>query len=154
MDINYLEVIAAVVASFVVSAVWYMIFGTQLAKLNPKIYGNPGESQSLPLILVELGRNIVLSLVLLYLVTQLKTENWILDEILCHVVEPIVADEADAFKSGFELWLEVVGQAEAGRLEQWRVAFAETYSIAGRRRQEATPDARPRSRSRRPAPRR
>lgn len=70
--INYLAVIVAVILAFFASFVWYMLFSKQLAKLNPKAYGNserPGPQK----ILLELARNVILALVVFYLSSHLHS---------------------------------------------------------------------------------
>ncbi len=70
LGINYLVLIVVTVVAFVASFVWYMFFGKELVKLNPKAYGNaarPGPKT----MLVELARNVILALVIFYLTSHL-----------------------------------------------------------------------------------
>jgi len=58
-ELNYLAIAAAAVAAFILSAVWYGVFGRQLAKLNDAYAGD----QRMPAwkVLAELVRNLVVA---------------------------------------------------------------------------------------------
>jgi glycerol uptake facilitator-like aquaporin len=70
MHSSYLAIIVAVLLAFFASFVWYMLFGKQLAKLNPKVYGNMQRPEPRKMIL-EFVRNFVLALVIFYLSSNL-----------------------------------------------------------------------------------
>ena len=74
MEINFLAVIVAAVAAFILSGVWYGVFGNQLALLHPA-YADSG-SLSAKDVIVELARNLVLALVLAWLVDQIGVDDW------------------------------------------------------------------------------
>ena len=67
--INYGAVVVAVIAAFVASAIYYVIFSKQRAKLSPAARGS-SRPNSLQM-LTELVRNFVLAWVLAYLIKQL-----------------------------------------------------------------------------------
>jgi hypothetical protein len=69
-EINYLALLLAVLLSFFASFVWYMIFGKQLAKLNPRAYGNMTKPEPQKMLL-ELVRNLILALVIFHLTSHL-----------------------------------------------------------------------------------
>jgi L-asparagine transporter-like permease len=62
MEINYLAVVVATVAAFVVSSVWYGVLGSQLARLNDAY----ADSARPPvwIMLVEFARSLVVAYVL------------------------------------------------------------------------------------------
>ena len=74
MELNFLAIAVAAVAAFILSGVWYGVFGSQLAELHPA-YADSG-SPSAKDVVVELARNLVLALVLAWLVDQVGIDDW------------------------------------------------------------------------------
>ena len=74
MAINFLAVVVAAVAAFILSGIWYGLFGKQLAMLHPA-YADSG-SISARDVIVELARNLVVGLVLAWLLDQVGVEEW------------------------------------------------------------------------------
>ena len=74
MAINFLAVVVAAVAAFILSGVWYAVFGNQLARLHPA-YADSG-SISAGDVIVELARNLVVALALVWLLDQVGVEDW------------------------------------------------------------------------------
>ncbi|MET0564968.1 MAG: DUF1761 domain-containing protein [Acidimicrobiia bacterium] len=74
MELNYLAIVVAAVAAFILSAVWYGVFGGRLAELHPA-YADSG-SPSAKDAIVELGRNLVVGVVLAGLADQIGIEGW------------------------------------------------------------------------------
>jgi hypothetical protein len=62
MEINYLAVVVATVAAFVVSSVWYGLLGSQLARLSDA-YADSGRPP-VWIMLVEFARSLVVACVL------------------------------------------------------------------------------------------
>jgi hypothetical protein len=69
-DINYWAVLAAVVAAFVASSVYYILFAKQYAKLSPAAAGAADKPEPAVMI-AELARNVLLAFVIAYLVDRL-----------------------------------------------------------------------------------
>ena len=59
MDINVWEVVAATTAAFVISSLWYLAFGTQLAALSDSYAGT--ERTPVWVILVEVLRSVIVA---------------------------------------------------------------------------------------------
>ena len=59
MDINVWEVVAATTAAFVISSLWYLAFGTQLAALSDSYAGT--ERTPVWVILVEVLRSLIVA---------------------------------------------------------------------------------------------
>ena len=74
MELNFLAIAVAAVAAFILSGVWYGVFGGQLAELHPA-YADSG-SPSGKDVIVELARNLVVALVLAWLVDQIGVDDW------------------------------------------------------------------------------
>ena len=74
IDVNYLAVGVAAVAGFVVSPVWYAVFGNQLRELSPAA-ASMGKPPAWKL-LVEVGRCLVLAAVLGGLAALLEPADW------------------------------------------------------------------------------
>jgi uncharacterized protein DUF1761 len=72
-DLNYLAVLVAITAAFVLSGVWYAILGGQLASLHPA-YAEPQRTQAAT-VPVELVRNLVVALVTAVLASQVGTDD-------------------------------------------------------------------------------
>jgi len=75
MELNFLAIAVAAVAAFILSGVWYGVFGSQLAELHPA-YADSG-SPSAKDVIVELARNLMVALVLAWLVDQIGVEDWV-----------------------------------------------------------------------------
>ncbi len=75
MELNFLAIGVAAVAAFILSAVWYGVFGSQLAELHPA-YADSG-SPSAKDAIVELARNLVVAVVLAWLVDQIGVDDWV-----------------------------------------------------------------------------
>ena len=87
IEINHLPVILATIAAFVVSAVWYMIFGKILMELrgiDPARAAN--QSMSIWIILGEFLRTLVLTYVLAYFVSVLEINTWKHALMLCVIM--------------------------------------------------------------------
>lgn len=89
MELNYLAIVVASVAAFILSAVWYGVFGGSLAELHPA-YADSGPPSAKDAI-VELARNLVVATVLAGLADQIGIEGW-----------------AQAALLGFALWIGIV----------------------------------------------
>ena len=74
MELNYLAIVVAAVAAFILSAVWYGVFGGRLAELHPT-YADSG-SPSAKDAIFELGKNLVVGVVLAGLADQIGIEGW------------------------------------------------------------------------------
>lgn len=89
MELNLLAIAVAAVAAFILSGVWYGVFGGQLAELHPA-YADSGPPSAKDVI-VELARNLVVALVLAWLVDEIGLDVW-----------------AQAALLGFALWIGIV----------------------------------------------
>ena len=89
MELNYLAIVVAAVAAFILSGVWYGVFGGTLAELHPA-YADSGPPSAKDAI-VELGRNLVVAVVLAGLADQIGIDGW-----------------AQAALLGFALWIGIV----------------------------------------------
>ena len=74
MELDFLAIAVAAVAAFILSGVWYGVFGSQLAELH-LAYADSG-SPSAKDVVVELVRNLVVALVLAWLVDQIGVDDW------------------------------------------------------------------------------
>jgi hypothetical protein len=74
MEFDYLAIAIAAVAAFILSGVWYGVFGGRLARLHPA-YAEGGSLSGTDVI-VELVRNLVLAAVIAGLVTRLPVDTW------------------------------------------------------------------------------
>jgi hypothetical protein len=74
LGINYLAVVVAAVAAFVVSAAWYIGFGSELAKLSAAY----ADSQSLSTwkMLAEFVRSLIVAYMLARFALLLGVSNW------------------------------------------------------------------------------
>lgn len=78
-DLNYLAIVAAAVAVFVLSSVYYGVFGEQLAKLHPAYVTDPESGPRPPAwkMLVEVVRSLIVASVLAGLAAELGITDWI-----------------------------------------------------------------------------
>ncbi len=74
MEINYLAVVVAAVAAFVVSSVWYGVLGSQLARLNDA-YADSARPPAWKVIM-ELVRSLVVAAVLAGLAVEVGIAGW------------------------------------------------------------------------------
>jgi hypothetical protein len=74
--INYLAVLVAAIAAFIMSSVYYILFGKQWTRLNP---GAASESKRPPAwkMIVEVARGFVVAWVLARLVVLLGVVGWL-----------------------------------------------------------------------------
>jgi hypothetical protein len=75
VGLDYLAIAAAAVAAFILSGVWYSVFGERLSRLHPA-YGEGGGAPSGSDVVVELVRNLVLGTVLAGLISRLPVDTW------------------------------------------------------------------------------
>ncbi len=90
--VNYLAVVVAAVAAFVISSVWYAIFGRQLARLGSATVGMRRPPPWVPL--VEAGRSLLIAAALAGFAARLAITSWTGGVLL-----------ALAAWTGFVLWL-------------------------------------------------
>jgi Protein of unknown function (DUF1761) len=74
MELNFLAIGVAAVAAFIISGVWYGVFGRQLAELHPA-YADSRPPSARDAI-VELARNLVVAVVLAWLADQIGVADW------------------------------------------------------------------------------
>ena len=74
MELNFLAIGVAAVAAFILSGVWYGVFGRRLAELHPA-YADSGPPSARDVV-VELARNLVVAGVLAWLVYQIGVDDW------------------------------------------------------------------------------
>ena len=75
MELNYLPILVAAVAVFVVSATWYGVLGTQLAELN-YAYADSGQPPVWKM-LAEFARSLVVATVVAGLASEMGIEDWL-----------------------------------------------------------------------------
>jgi hypothetical protein len=79
-DINYLAVLVAVIAAFILSTVWYTVFGAQRAALLASASGSaqPTAGQRPPpwQLLAELARTAILALAIAWIGQQLDLDGF------------------------------------------------------------------------------
>jgi hypothetical protein len=71
-----LSIVVATVAAFVLSFVWYMLFGGRLAALSPA-YAAAGAGPSGPVVALELLRSLVVAAVLAVLAAGVGADTWL-----------------------------------------------------------------------------
>ena len=71
-----LSIVVAAVAAFVLSFVWYMVFGGRLAKLSPA-YAVADAQPAAPAAALELLRSLVLGAVLATLAAGVGADTWL-----------------------------------------------------------------------------
>ena len=71
-----LSIVVATVAAFVLSSVWYMLFGGRLAALSPA-YAAAGAGPSGPVVGLELLRSLVVAAVLAALAAGVGADTWL-----------------------------------------------------------------------------
>ena len=74
MELNFLAIGVAAVVAFILSGVWYGVFGSQLAELHAA-YADSGPPSARDA-MVELARNLVVASVLAWLVGQIGVDEW------------------------------------------------------------------------------
>jgi hypothetical protein len=74
MELNYLAIVVSAVAAFILSGVWYGVFGGSLAELHP-VYAD-SRSTSAKNVIIEVARNLVVAMVLAGLVDQIGIGGW------------------------------------------------------------------------------
>jgi hypothetical protein len=77
-ELNFWAVVTAAIAAFVLSSVWYGVFGKQLAELSPA-YDDAGSGAPRPpawKLLVEVARSTVVASVLAGLAAELDITDW------------------------------------------------------------------------------
>lgn len=74
MDLDYLAIAVAAVAAFILSGVWYAVFGGRLSRLHPAYADGGAPSGSI--VVVELVRNLVVATVTAGLISRLPVETW------------------------------------------------------------------------------
>lgn len=77
-DLNYLAIVVAAIAVFVLSSLYYGVFGEQLAKLHPAYVPDPESGPRPPAwkMLVEVVRGLVVAVVLARLTAELDIVDW------------------------------------------------------------------------------
>ncbi len=75
LGINYLAVVVAAVAAFVVSSVWYIVFGKELAKASAAFAKALQKPQPWKM-LVVIVQSLVLALVLAYFIGLIGDVGW------------------------------------------------------------------------------
>ena len=88
LKMNYLAVMAAAVAAFVGSSVWYAVFGQALAKVSPVFAELQAQKPAAWRLLAVFGGSLVLSFVVAYVVGLRENVTWV-----------------GAVGTGFLLWL-------------------------------------------------
>jgi Protein of unknown function (DUF1761) len=74
MNTNYLAVIVAAVAAFAASFVWYMIFGTELAKVSPTFAEQKPAAWKM---LVIIATSLVIAFVVAYVIRLAGDVTWL-----------------------------------------------------------------------------
>lgn len=74
MDLNYLAIVVAAVAAFVVSSVWYLVWSGRLARLSP-VYAEGGPTRAWTGA-AELARNLAVAGVAAWLVHLAGVDTW------------------------------------------------------------------------------
>jgi Protein of unknown function (DUF1761) len=74
--INVLAVVVAALAAFVASAVWYIVFGKELAKVSPAFAKGLQNRQPWKM-LVVIAQSLVLALVLAYFLGLIGNVGWL-----------------------------------------------------------------------------
>ncbi len=75
LGINFLAVVVAAVAAFVVSSVWYIVFGKELAKASAAFAEAMQKRQPWKM-LVVIAQSLVLALVLAYFIGLIGDVDW------------------------------------------------------------------------------
>jgi hypothetical protein len=73
-DVNFLAVGVATVAAFILSSLWYTVFGRQLAGLDDA-YADPGAMPAWTVV-AELVRSLVVATVLAWLAVSIDITDW------------------------------------------------------------------------------
>ncbi len=75
--INFLAVVVAAVAAFIVSSVWYIMFGKELAKVSAAFAEALQKPPQLWKMLVVIAQSLVLALVLAYFIGLIGNVGWL-----------------------------------------------------------------------------
>ena len=75
LGINFLAVVVAAVAAFVVSLVWYIVFGKELAKVSTAFAEGQRKRQPWKMLAV-IAQSLVLALVLAYFLGLIGNVDW------------------------------------------------------------------------------
>jgi Protein of unknown function (DUF1761) len=74
LEMNYLAIVVAALAAFVVSFMWYSVFGAELAKVSPAF----AEQKPAPWkMLVILGSSLVIAFVVSYVIGLAGDVSWV-----------------------------------------------------------------------------
>ncbi|MCW2912714.1 MAG: hypothetical protein JWN52_782 [Actinomycetia bacterium] len=78
MEVNYVAIVVAAVASFVISSVWYTVFDKQRTELLSSANADTAAGTKPPAwkILVELVRSLIVASVLAEFATHLEITDW------------------------------------------------------------------------------
>ena len=76
LPLNFLAVVVAAVLAFVVSAIWYIVFGKELAKVSPAFAEGRRKRQPWKM-LVVIAQSLVIALVLAYVLGLIGTVDWV-----------------------------------------------------------------------------
>ncbi len=78
LDINYLAVLAAAIAAFIVSSVWYIVFGLASPRSDDTSTDAP-DDMKMPLwkMLAEFGRSLIVAFVLARFIVLLDVSGWL-----------------------------------------------------------------------------
>jgi glycerol uptake facilitator-like aquaporin len=75
--INIAAVIVAAIAAFIISIIWYILFGEAMAKARASTGTSTTETSTPPWKMgVEIVRNIILASVIAYFVTRTNIQSW------------------------------------------------------------------------------
>src|SRR5262245_20340511 len=77
LKMNYMAVVAAAIAAFVGSSVWYAMFGKALAKASPVFAELQAQKPAAWRLLAVFGGSLVLSFVVAYVVGLRENVTWV-----------------------------------------------------------------------------
>ena len=76
MKINFWSVLLVTLVAFIISSIWYMIFGKLLMQLHGEDPLTAQQNISSSTMLLELARTFILAIVLAYFVNTLQINKW------------------------------------------------------------------------------
>ena len=76
VEFNLLAIAVVSILAFIASMMWYLSFGKQLSKLNPKAYGDMKRPKSKEMLL-EILRNVIFAFVIGYFIRYLGVMTWV-----------------------------------------------------------------------------